>query len=159
MKFAVVGAGSFGGFLGVRLALAGEEVAFIARGANLEAIRANGMKLINEDGTEQLARGVRATQSMDEAGVQDVVLLALKAHQVSAVANDARALLGPDTAVVTLQNGIPWWYFYKQGGVFDGRPVRSVDPDGTLSAAIDSARIIGAVVYPAAELVAPAWSR
>lgn len=155
MKFAVVGAGSIGGFLGVRLALAGEEVTFIARGANLEAIRANGMKLINEDGTEQVARGVRATQSMAEAGIQDVVLLALKAHQVSAVANDVGALLGPDTAVVTLQNGVPWWYFYKQGGEFDGRPVRCVDPDGTLSAAFDNARIIGAVVYPAAELIAP----
>jgi 2-dehydropantoate 2-reductase len=155
MKIAVVGAGSIGGFLGVRLTLAGEEVTFIARGANLEAIRANGMKLINEDGTVQIARDVCATNSMAEAGAQDVVLLALKAHQVGALAKDVGALLGPQTAVVTLQNGIPWWYFHKHGGEFDGRAVRAVDPDGTLGAAIDNARIVGAVVYPAAELITP----
>ncbi len=155
MKFAVVGAGSIGGYLGARLALAGEEVTFIARRANLEAIRANGMKLIEEDGTERIAKEVRATQNMQEAGPQDVVLLAVKAHQVGDVAKDVRALFGPDTAVVTLQNGIPWWYFYKHGGEFEGRSVRSVDPDGVAAANIENERIIGSVVYPAAELVAP----
>lgn len=155
MKFAVVGAGSIGGYLGARLALAGEEVTFIARRANLEAIRANGMKLIEEDGTERIAREVRVTQNTQEAGTQDVVLLAVKAHQVSDVAKDVRALLGPETAVVTLQNGIPWWYFYKHGGEFEGRSVRSVDPDGVAAANIENERIVGSVVYPAAELVAP----
>jgi len=155
MKFAVVGAGSIGGYLGARLALAGEDVTFIARRANLEAIRANGMKLIEEDGTERVAKEVRATQNMQEAGPQDVVLLAVKAHQVGDVAKDVRALFGPETAVVTLQNGIPWWYFYKHGGEFEGRSVRSVDPDGVAAANIENERIIGSVVYPAAELVAP----
>jgi len=155
MKFAVVGAGSIGGYLGARLALAGEEVTFIARRANLEAIRANGMKLIEEDGTERIAREVRVTQNTQEAGTQDVVLLAVKAHQVSDVAKDVRPLLGPETAVVTLQNGIPWWYFYKHGGEFEGRSVRSVDPDGVAAANIENERIVGSVVYPAAELVAP----
>ena len=155
MKFAVVGAGSIGGYLGARLALAGEEVTFIARRANLEAIRANGMKLIEEDGTERIAREVRVTQNTQEAGTQDVVLLAVKAHQVSDVAKDVRALLGPETAVVTLQNGIPWWYFYKHGGEFEGRSVRSVDPEGVAAANIENERIVGSVVYPAAELVAP----
>jgi len=155
MKFAVVGAGSIGGYLGARLALAGEEVTFIARRANLDAIRAYGMKLIEEDGTERIAREVRATQSTQEAGPQDVVLLAVKAHQVGDVAKDVRALFGPETAVVTLQNGIPWWYFYKHGGDFEGRSVRSVDPEGVAAANIENERIIGSVVYPAAELVAP----
>ena len=154
MKIAVVGAGSIGGFLGARLALAGEEVTFIARGANLQAIRANGFRIIEEDGSERVAAGVRAA-AIAEAGPHDVVLLALKAHQVTPVARDLGALCGPDTAVVTLQNGIPWWYFYKHGGEFEGRAVQSVDPDGTIAAAIANERIIGSVVYPAAELIAP----
>ncbi len=154
MKIAVVGAGSIGGFLGARLALAGEEVTFIARGANLQAIRANGFKIIEEDGSERVAAGVRAA-AIAEAGPHDVVLLALKAHQVTPVARDLGALCGPDTAVVTLQNGIPWWYFYKHGGEFEGRAVQSVDPEGTIAANIADERIIGSVVYPAAELVAP----
>jgi 2-dehydropantoate 2-reductase len=155
MKIAVVGAGSIGGYLGAKLALAGEQVTFIARGANLAAIRASGMKLINEDGSEQVASGAYATQDMAEAGAQDLVLLALKAHQVAAVAQGVRALFGPETAVLTLQNGVPWWYFYKHGGEYEGRPIRSVDPDGIIAANIENERIIGSVVYPAAELTAP----
>ena len=155
MKIAVVGAGSIGGYLGARLALAGEDVTFIARGANLQAINAQGFRLIEEDGTEHVARNVRAVQKAADAGPQDFVLLALKAHQVGALAADVPAMFGPDTAVVTLQNGIPWWYFHKLGGEFDGRPVKSVDPDGAIAAAIPNERIIGSVVYPASELVAP----
>jgi 2-dehydropantoate 2-reductase len=154
MKFAVFGAGSIGGLLGARLALAGEDVTFIARGANLEAIRRNGFKLIEEDGTEVTAANAKAA-AVSEAGPHDVVLLAMKAHQVTSVARDVRALFGPDTAVVTLQNGIPWWYFYKLPGEYEGRPVKSVDPDGTIAANIENVRIIGSVVYPASELVAP----
>jgi 2-dehydropantoate 2-reductase len=154
MRFAVFGAGSIGGLLGARLALAGEDVTFIARGANLEAIRRNGFKLIEEDGTERVAASVKAA-AVGEAGPHDVVLLAMKAHQVTPIAKDVRALFGPDTAVVTLQNGIPWWYFYKVGGEYEGRPVKSVDPDGAIAANIESERIIGSVVYPASELVAP----
>ena len=155
MRIAVVGAGSIGGYLGARLALAGEEVTFIARGANLQAINAQGFRLIEEDGTEHVARSVRAVQKTGEAGPQDFVLLALKAQQVGALAADVPAMFGAETAVVTLQNGIPWWYFHKLGGEFDGRPVMSVDPDGAIAAAIPGERIIGSVVYPAAELVAP----
>ena len=155
MKIAVVGAGSIGGYLGARLALAGEDVTFIARGANLAAISERGFRLIEEDGTERVAANVRAVQSMADAGPQDFVLLALKAHQVAAVARDVPALFGPDTAVVTLQNGIPWWYFHRLGGEYEGRPVQSVDPDGTIAAHIPNERVIGSVVYPASELVAP----
>ena len=154
MKLAVVGAGSIGGYLGARLALAGEDVTFVARGANLAAIRENGFRLIEEDGTEQVATGVKALP-IDQCGPQDAVLLAVKAHQVGALAKDLRGLFGPDTSVVTLQNGIPWWYFHKLPGPYEGRPVQSADPDGTAAANIENARIIGAVVYPASELIAP----
>jgi len=155
MKIAVVGAGSIGGHLGARLALAGEEVTLIARGANLQAINAQGFRLIEEDGTERTARNVRAVLKPVDAGPQDFVLLALKAQQVGALAADLPAMFGPGTAVVTLQNGIPWWYFHKLGGEFDGRPVKAVDPGGAIAAAIPNERIIGSVVYPASELLAP----
>ena len=155
MKITIVGAGAIGGYLGARLALAGEDVTFVARGANLAALRADGIRLIEEDGTERVARPIRAVQSMAEAGPQDYVLLTLKAHQVEQVAPDMRALFGPDTAVVTMQNGIPWWYFHRLGGEYDGRAVTAVDPRGVIAASIENERIIGSVVYPASELVAP----
>jgi 2-dehydropantoate 2-reductase len=155
MKYAVVGAGAIGGYLGVKLALAGETVSFIARGHNLAAIRAGGMKLILEDGSEQTAAEVSGFEHTAEAGPQDVVLLAVKAHQVAAVAPQLEALCHAGTAIVTLQNGIPWWYFHKHGGELEGRPVVSADPDGSIARHIDPRRIIGSVVYPAAELVQP----
>lgn len=154
MKFAVVGAGAIGGYLGARLALAGEDVTFIARGANLAAIRKDGFTLIEEDGTRRHVAGVKASP-IDSPGQYDAVLLALKAHHVPAVAAEISPLLGRRTAIVTLQNGVPWWFFYKLAGPFEGRPVKAVDPDGIISASIPNERIVGAVVYPAAELVAP----
>ena len=155
MRIAVVGAGAIGGYLGARLSLAGEEVSFIARGPNLAAIQANGMKLIAEDGAESRTTGARAVENMREAGPHDTVLLTVKAHQVAAVAPELRHLCHPQTAIVTMQNGIPWWYFYKHGGEYEGHPVRSADPDGTIGRSIDPARLIGSVVYPAANLIAP----
>jgi len=107
------------------------------------------------DGSERVADGVRAVQDMAQAGAQDYVLLALKAHQVAAVAADVRHLLASQTTVVTMQNGIPWWYFHKLGGEYDGRPVKMVDPDGTVAANIANERVVGSVVYPASELVEP----
>ena len=155
MKIAVIGAGAIGGLVGARLALAGEDVTFIVRGANLDAIRKDGIKLITTDGQQHVARNVSATNHYDEAGVQDIVVLAMKAHQVEAVANDVPKLFGPDTVVVTMQNGIPYWYFHKHGGELEGSRVRSVDPSGVVSARIPADRVIGCVVYPASELVAP----
>jgi 2-dehydropantoate 2-reductase len=155
MKIAIIGAGAIGGYVGVKLALAGEDVVFIARGANLEAIRRHGMKLQLHDGSEQIARQVRATNDYAEAGVQDVVVLAMKAHQLEAVAPQLHQLVGPHTAIVTMQNGIPFWYFHGQRGAHEGALVRSVDPDGTLARLIPVQQVIGCVVYPAAELVAP----
>ena len=155
MRIAVVGAGAIGGYLGGWLSAAGEDVTFIARGANLDAITTNGMRVIGEDGAEVTSRGARAVRTMRDAGPQDAVLLTVKAHQVAAVAADLSALMSDDTTIVTMQNGIPWWYFHKHGGEFDGRPVASADPDGTIARHIDSDRIIGSVVYPAATLVSP----
>jgi len=155
MKIAIIGAGAIGGYVGVRLALAGEAVTFVARGANLAAIRANGMKLVLQDSSEQIATNVRATQDYAGAGPQDIVILAMKAHQVEAVADDVPKLFGPDTVVVTMQNGIPYWYFHRHGGEFAGTCVKSVDPNGQVLRKISPERVIGCVVYPASELIAP----
>ncbi|MBK7457635.1 MAG: 2-dehydropantoate 2-reductase [Betaproteobacteria bacterium] len=155
MKICVVGAGAIGGVLGAKLALAGEEVTFIARNRNLEAINASGFKLILEDGIEQRATTVRAVQRYADAGEQDAVLLTVKAHQVRDLLPDLRALFGPRTMVVTMINGIPWWYFHKLAGPHEGRTLESVDPGGVLAGNIEPERVIGSVVYPAAELVAP----
>jgi 2-dehydropantoate 2-reductase len=155
MKICIVGAGAIGGLMGAKLALAGEEVTLIARGAHLEAMQKNGLTLIEEDGSEHVAKNVRATSRIAEAGKQDVVILALKAHQVEPIAKEIPALFHDKTAVVTTQNGIPWWYFQKHGGEFEGRRVETVDPQGHLMASIEVERILGCVVYPAAEIVSP----
>ena len=155
MKIAVVGAGAIGGFVGTRLALAGEDVTFMVRGANLDAIRANGFRLVLHDGTEHVARNVKASNDYAATGPQDVVILATKAHQLEAVAGSVPKLFGPDTAVITMQNGIPYWYFHHHGGPLAGTRVRSVDPTGVIGENIPAERVIGCVVYPATELVAP----
>jgi len=159
MKICIVGAGAIGGMLGVKFALSGHDVTLILRGANLEAVRQNGLRLIEEDGSELLAQPIKATSVIAEAGVQDVVILALKAHQVAAVAADLPALMHADTRVITMQNGIPWWYFHKLPGEmakrYQGTPVRSVDPDGIIAKHIAVDRVIGSVVYPASEVIRP----
>ena len=153
MKVCIVGAGSIGGYLGARLARAGAAVTLIARGAQLEALRARGLRLIEAGGefTVRLAATDRAT----EAGPQDVVILAVKAHQLGAIAASLPALFHAETVVVPMQNGIPWWYFQGLGGPHEGRWVRTVDPDGAIAAHIPPARVVGCVVYPACEIVAP----
>lgn len=155
MKFAIIGAGAIGGYVGVKLSLSGEDVTFLVRGANLEAIKKNGMKLIMEDGTELIATNIKATNNYDEVGPQDVVILAMKAHQVESIVDDVPKLFGPDTVVVTMQNGIPYWYFHKHGGPHEGARVQSVDPTGQIAAKIPADRVLGCVVYPASELIAP----
>jgi 2-dehydropantoate 2-reductase len=155
VKIAIIGCGAIGGYVGARLALAGEQVTFMVRGANLEAVRAHGVRLIASDGSEEVAREVSATREYGEPGAQDVVILAVKAHQLDAVATDVPRLFGAHTAVVTMQNGIPYWYFHEHGGALAGTVLHSVDPTGQVSRNIPAARVIGCVVYPAAELVAP----
>jgi 2-dehydropantoate 2-reductase len=155
MKIAVVGAGAIGGYLGARLSVAGEQVTFIARNRNLEAINDRGFRLILEDGSEQHAPAVRAVQRTVDAGPQDAVFLTVKAHQVRDLLPDLRGLFGPQTMVVTMINGVPWWYFHKLAGAYEGRSLASLDPDGAIAAAIEPGRLIGSVVYPASELVEP----
>jgi 2-dehydropantoate 2-reductase len=103
LKIAIIGAGAIGGYVGVKLALAGEDVTFLVRGANLEAIRRKGMRLIMDDGTEHVVTNVKATDDYSEAGPQDLVILATKAHQLEAVAGDLPKLYGPETAIVTMK--------------------------------------------------------
>jgi 2-dehydropantoate 2-reductase len=154
MKVCVVGAGAIGGLLGAKLALAGNDVTLIARGAHLAAIRERGLQLINEDGSESTVTPA-ATDRISEAGVQDLVILGMKAHQVAAVAGDLHALYGDGTTVMTAQNGIPWWYFMKHGGPHAGKSLESVDPGGVIAAQLPIERIVGCVVYPAAEITSP----
>lgn len=155
MKIAIIGAGAIGGYVGVKLALASEDITFIVRGANLDAIRKYGMRLVMSDGSEHVASRVKATNDYAAAGTQDMVILATKAHQVEAVANEVPKLFDADTVVVTMQNGIPYWYFHKYGGELAGRIVRSVDPTGLIARNIQPERVVGCVVYPASELIAP----
>jgi 2-dehydropantoate 2-reductase len=154
MRFGIVGAGSIGGVLGARLALAGEEVTFIARGANRLAIAANGMRLTHLDGREEAVRNVRAVEFRD-AGKFDVVVLALKAHQLGEVAPRIESLCEPGTVVMPMQNGMPFWYFNDHGGALANRAIESVDPGGRIRDAIPTHRIIGCVVFIAAERVGP----
>lgn len=155
MKICIVGAGAIGGFMAVRLALAGEQVTVIGRGEHLAAIRKNGLKLVMGDGTTHVAAGLNALGNMKLAGPQDLVIIALKAHQIGPLAQHMRSLFGPNTPVVTIQNGIPWWYFYRHRGEFGGHRLETTDPGGLIAAAIEPERVIGCVVYPAAEVVAP----
>jgi 2-dehydropantoate 2-reductase len=160
MRICVVGAGAIGGMLGVKFALAGHAVTLVARGPNLRAIAADGMRLRMADGSELHAGGVRAAGTVAEAGEQDVVILGMKAHQVAAVARDLPRVFHPETVVLPMQNGIPWWYFQRlpAGSLarpFEGERVAAVDPDGVVAGAVDPQRIVGCVVYPAAELIAP----
>jgi 2-dehydropantoate 2-reductase len=155
MKIAIVGVGAIGGYVGIRLALAGEDVTFIARGANLEALRTQGIRMVNSDGTEEAVPRVKATDNYAQAGPQDIVVLAMKAHQVEAVTGEVPKLFGPKTIVIPMQNGIPYWYFHGHRGEFAGARVQSVDPSGAIYDNIPCERVIGCVVYPAAELLAP----
>lgn len=154
MKICIFGAGAIGGLMGAKLAAKGDvDVTFIARGRHLAAMRENGVKLISE-GTEQIVHP-RCVESTEEAGPQDYVLVTLKAHSLPSAAKQMQPLLGPDTAIVSAVNGIPWWYFHGLGGAYEGRIVQSVDPDGQVSALLPPSRAIGCIVYPAAEVTAP----
>jgi 2-dehydropantoate 2-reductase len=153
MKLCVYGAGAIGGHIGVLLKLAGVEVSLVARGAHLSAIQENGLKLIIA-GEEKIAR-MPATDKPAELGVQDYVIVALKSHQAWESAEQMVPLLGPHTAVVTAQNGFPWWYFYGVEGQFANRQLESVDPRGRQWKTLGPERAIGCTVYPAAELVGP----
>jgi 2-dehydropantoate 2-reductase len=155
MRICVVGAGSIGGHLAVLLATVGYDVTVIARGAHLAAIQKNGLRLILDDGSEHLVRHMHATDNIRSVGPQDLVILAVKANQVESLVDDVNTLLQADTVLIPMQNGIPWWYFQRHRGPYEGHCVRAVDPHARIMNTIDPQRIIGCVVYPAAGIVSP----
>jgi 2-dehydropantoate 2-reductase len=158
MRITIFGAGAIGGYLAAKLAIAGSaDLSIVARGAHLEAIKADGLRLV-EGGKETVAQ-VNAAERAEELGVQDYVVLALKAHSLAPALDQIAPLLGKGTAVVTMQNGVPWWYFYKAGGALEGTRLDAVDPGGTIWQRIGPERVIGSVVYPAVEVDAPGLIR
>src|SRR5207253_1796066 len=153
MKFAIVGAGAIGAFLGAMLARAGEDVTLIARGAHLRAMQEHGVRVRGAIGDFQA--NVKATDEPKAVGEVDFLVLTLKAHSVPGIAASLRPMIGANTSVVTAQNGFPWWYFYRHGGEWEGMRLESVDPEGAISQNIDPARVIGGVVYPSTAIVEP----
>lgn len=153
MKLCIYGAGAIGGYLGAELALSGNEVTLIARGPHLEAMQNNGLTLIKEG--ESRTVEVSCTGDPTEAGPQDYVIITLKAHSVAGSVKQMLPLLGPETAVVTAQNGIPWWYFHKLQGSWEGHQLESADPAGKIWEILGPERAIGCVVYPSCEMVKP----
>jgi 2-dehydropantoate 2-reductase len=153
MKVCIYGAGAIGAHIGVLMKIAGVDVSVVSRGANLAAIRENGLKLII-GGEEKIAR-LPASDKPADLGVQDYVIVALKSHQAWEAAEQFAPLFGSHTAVVTAQNGIPWWYFHGFEGQYANLQLQSVDPEGRQWKAIGPERAIGCTVYPAAEIIAP----
>ena len=154
LRVCVVGAGAIGGLIAAKLALAGNPVTVVDLGPHLAAIKANGIRLEGHDGTVETAKVVAVEKAAD-AGKQDLVVLAVKAHYLDQVVREIDHLLDRDTMILTVQNGLPWWYFQKLGGKYDNRKLESLDPTGILTKRIDADRIIGCVVYPAAAVTAP----
>ncbi len=157
MKICIYGAGAIGGYMGAKLALAGADVSLVARGPHLAAIQAKGLTLI-EDGQSQTVQ-MRATEDAGSLGPQDYVILTLKAHSVPSVVDKITPLLGPDSTLVSGVNGVPWWYFHKHGGALDGKRLASVDPGDVQWNGFGPDRVLGCVVYPAAEVSEPGTIR
>ncbi len=153
MRICIYGAGAMGGYLGALLAESGAEVTLIARGGHLAAMKRRGLKLIS-GGVERRV-WPNCTDHPGEAGEQDAVILTLKAYSLASAAEAMGPLLGPETMVVTAQNGVPWWYFHRHGGRLEGRRLACLDPDGRLWRALAPERCVGCVLYPAAEIAAP----
>jgi 2-dehydropantoate 2-reductase len=153
MKICIYGAGAIGGYLGVQLARAGADISLVARGAHLAAMRANGLKLLIGD--EEHVVYPDCTDNAAELGVQDFVIICLKAHSIPGVIDQMQPLLGPKTRIVTAVNGIPYWYFYKHGGAHEGAILETIDPGGRQWRELGPGRAIGCIVYPATEIEAP----
>jgi 2-dehydropantoate 2-reductase len=155
MKVCIYGAGAIGGWIGVKLARAGCEVSVVARGATLENLRRNGLRL--QEGSETLAAQVRSSASPAELGVQDLVVVAVKAPAMAEVAKSIGPLLGPDTIVLTAMNGVPWWFFHGFGGSYAGKRLKAVDPDGAIAEAVPAKHIVGCVVHASCSLKEPGF--
>ncbi len=154
MKICIFGAGAIGGYLAVKLVQAGADVSLVARGPHLAAMKANGLTLIEEDGAP-VTVPVTASDNPAELGPQDYVIVTLKAHSVPPVVDRMQPLIGPQTTIVSGVNGVPWWYFHKQGGPFEGTRLASVDPGNAQWNGFGPDRVLGCVVYPAAEVIEP----
>lgn len=155
MRVCIVGAGAIGAYIGGKLLRSGEEVTLIARGANLAALKQNGLTIIEADGSREQMQPTLVTDSMQEAGPHDLVIVAVKAQGLASVVEPMRALYHDQTAVLMAQNGIPWWYFHGVEGEFANRRIEAVDPDGTIERHLEVERVIGSIVYIASELVSP----
>jgi 2-dehydropantoate 2-reductase len=153
VKIAIVGAGAIGGFLGARLARAGVDVTVIARGPHLDAMKEKGIRVLDTDGEWTVP--IEASDDFAAMREADVVFVTLKAHSLPPVVESIAANLGDGTAVVSAQNGIPWWYFQRHGGELEGIHLETVDPGGNVARVIDPQRVIGCVVYPASSLAGP----
>ncbi|EAU42520.1 2-dehydropantoate 2-reductase [Fulvimarina pelagi HTCC2506] len=153
MKICVFGAGAIGGYMGAKLAEAGADVSLVARGPHLKAMRENGLKLI-EDGSETIVQ-VTASENPADLGPQDYVIVTLKAHSVPPVVDKMQPLIGENTTIVSGVNGVPWWYFHKSGGEHEGTRLQTVDPGDKQWNGFGPDRVLGCVVYPAAEVIEP----
>jgi 2-dehydropantoate 2-reductase len=153
MNITVIGAGAIGGHIAAKLAAVGESVKVVARGEHLKAIRERGLVL--KEGGEEIAARVEATDRIAEAGGADLIVLAVKAHQLTPIAADVASIVGPTTTVMTTQNGMPWWYFLKHGGQYEGVRLESVDPGGVIADHLPIDAIVAAISYQAAEIESP----
>ena len=153
MKVCIYGAGAIGGYLGVQLAQAGADVSLVARGAHLAAMKANGLRLLIGD--EERVVHPRCTDNPADLGPQDFIIICLKAHSITGVIDAMKPLIGSHTRIITAVNGIPYWYFYKHGGVYENSMLESIDPGGRQWREFGPERAIGCIVYPATEIEAP----
>jgi len=153
MKVCIFGAGAIGGYMGVKLAKAGADVSLVARGPHLAAMQEKGLTLIEEGETTTVP--VTASDDPAALGVQDYVIVTLKAHSVPAVVSKMAPLIGPNTTIVSGVNGVPWWYFHKLEGAHEGTRLDSVDPGNVQWDGFGPDRVLGCVVYPAAEVIEP----
>ncbi|MEY3474203.1 MAG: putative 2-dehydropantoate 2-reductase [Pseudomonadota bacterium] len=157
MKVCIYGAGAIGGWLGVKLAQGGCALSAVARGATLDAIRAHGLRL--DLGGQTLSAPAQASERAAELGVQDLVIVAVKAPAMRGVAEGMAPLLGPDTVVLTAMNGVPWWFFEGFGGRWAGTRLEATDPDGAITRAIPTRHVIGGVVHASCSLAGPGHAR
>ncbi|MBK1636476.1 2-dehydropantoate 2-reductase [Rhodovulum adriaticum] len=153
MKICIFGAGAIGGYMGAKLAQAGADVSLVARGPHLAAMKENGLRLIEEEG--EVTVPVTASDNAADLGPQDYVIVTLKAHSVPPVVDKMQPLIGENTTIVSGVNGVPWWYFHKIGGDYEGTRLHSVDPGDAQWNGFGPDRVLGCVVYPAAEVIEP----
>lgn len=155
MRICLVGAGAIGGLLAVKFSLAGEDITVVDRGLHFQAMRRDGLRLQMADGSQHIATNLRFADQVEDVGPVDLIILAVKAQDIPGVAPALPRLYGPDSVVLTIQNGIPWWYFQHHGGAWEGTVLPELDPDGTISRHIPADRVLGCIAYPACTVTEP----